>query len=113
MADKVFKTTDELIKLLISRGMDISTSTQKSYAKKALQHYGYYNLINGYNKLFLVTKDPEDSFKSGTKIEEIVALYEFDCDLRNCILRSILPFETNVKALVSYHFPKAYPLYFC
>lgn len=79
MPDKVFKTTDELIQLLITRGMDISTPGQKSYAKKTLQHYGYYNLINGYNKLFLKTKNPDDVFKQGTKIEEIVALYDFDC----------------------------------
>ncbi len=108
MPDKVFKTTDELIQLLITRGMDISTPAQKSYAKKTLQHYGYYNLINGYNKLFLKTNNPDDVFMQGTKIEEIVALYDFDCALRNCILMSILPFETNVKALVAYYFSKAY-----
>lgn len=40
MPDKVFKTTDELIQLLITRGMEVSTPAQKSYAKKTLQHYG-------------------------------------------------------------------------
>ena len=53
--DKVFKTNDELISLLISRGVDISTPEHKSFAKKALQHKGYYNLINGYSKLFRVS----------------------------------------------------------
>lgn len=107
MSDKEFKTTDELIQLLIKRGMKI-TGTQKSYAKKSLQRYGYYNLINGYNKLFITTKIPEDKFKNGTTIEEIVALYEFDCKLRNVFLTHILPFEINVKALIAYHFSKAY-----
>ena len=46
--DKVFKTYDEQIALLNSRGIEISTSIERSDAKKALQHYGYYNLINGY-----------------------------------------------------------------
>lgn len=56
--DKVFKTHDELISLLVSRGVDISTPEHRSFAKKVLQHEGYYNLINGYNKLFLITKYP-------------------------------------------------------
>lgn len=107
MGNKVFKTTDELIQLLASRGMCMSSS-KKGYAKKSLQHYGYYNLINGYNKLFLKTKDPEDVFKNGTTLEEIVALYEFDSELRNIVMKSILPFETNVKALIAYYFPKTY-----
>lgn len=76
--DKSFKTHDELINLLISRNIDISTSENKSFAKKALQHEGYYNLINGYSKLFLATVIPDDKYKSGTTIEEIYALYDFD-----------------------------------
>lgn len=50
--DKVFKTYDEQISLLNSRGIEISTSIERSDAKKALQHYGYYNLINGYKMPF-------------------------------------------------------------
>ena len=33
MADKIFKTHDELIALLISRGVDISTPEHKSFTK--------------------------------------------------------------------------------
>lgn len=108
MSDKVFKTHDELIALLSSRGVDISTPEHKSFAKKTLQHEGYYNLINGYNKLFILTKIPDDKYKPGTTIEEIYSLYDFDRKLRNIYFKYILTFETNIKSLIAYEFPKKY-----
>lgn len=105
MADKIFKTHDELIALLISRGIDISTPEHKSFAKKALQHKGYYNLINGYSKLFILSTIPDDKYKPGTTVEEICALYDFDRTLRSIFLKYILSFETNVKSLIAYFFP--------
>ncbi|MCR5598136.1 MAG: Abi family protein [Lachnospiraceae bacterium] len=106
--DKTFKTYDELIAILISRGVDISTPEQKSFAKKKLQHHGYYNLINGYNKLFLLTKDPDDAYIPGTTVNEIYALYVFDSKLRDIFFRNIIPVEQNVKNLISYTFSERY-----
>ena len=108
MADKVFKTHDELISLLISRNIDISTPEHRSFAKKALQHEGYYNLINGYSKLFLQTSSPDDYYKDGTTVEEIYALYDFDRRLRHIMLKYILLVETNIKSLIAYNFPQKY-----
>lgn len=110
MAEKVFKTYDEMINLLISRGVDISDSTKKSYAKKRLQHEGYYNLINGYKGLFLLEESDseEDQYKPGTTINEIYSLYNFDRKLRTVFLDYILIIETNIKNLVSYAFSEKY-----
>ncbi len=108
MSDKPFKTHDELIALLISRNIDISTPEQKSFAKKALQHEGYYNLINGYSKLFLLTTIPDDTYKPGTTVDEIFSLYDFDRKLRNIIFKYILSVETNIKSLIAYYFPQQY-----
>lgn len=108
MSDKPFKTHDELISLLISRNVDISTPEQKSFAKKALQHEGYYNLINGYSKLFLITTIPDDTYKPGTTVDEIYSLYDFDRKLRNIIFKYILSVETNIKSLIAYYFPQQY-----
>lgn len=108
MSDKIFKTHDELIALLISRGVDISTPQQRSFAKKVLQHEGYYNLINGYNKLFILSKVPDDTYKPGTTMEEIYSLYSFDRKMRHIFLKYILQVETNVKSLIAYDFPKKY-----
>lgn len=107
MSEKEFKTYDEMIALLASRGVDISTTALKSYAKKRLQHEGYYNLINGYKALFLLPKavpSDEDNFKPGTTINEIYALYNFDRRLRNVFLKNVLIIETNIKSLISYTF---------
>lgn len=88
--DKVFKTYDEQIALLNSRGIEILTAAERSEAKKALQHYGYYNLINGYKMPFLVDNLEEfddDKYKNGTKINEIKALYNFDSRIRRIFFK--------------------------
>jgi hypothetical protein len=107
MADKVFKNYEEMLSLLSSRGVDLSTPDLKSYAKKRLQHEGYYNLINGYKTLFLLPKtspSDEDAFKPGTTVKEIYSLYNFDRKLRGVFLKYILIVETNLKSLISYTF---------
>lgn len=53
MEEKVFKTLDNLVDLLEERGIDMPDDTSREYAKRVLEKHGYYNLINGYNKLFL------------------------------------------------------------
>ena len=52
MADKPFKTYDELIEILSNRGIDLSSADDKDYAKNVLAKEGYYNLINGYTNYF-------------------------------------------------------------
>ena len=109
--EKEFKTYDEQIEILASRGIQILSSADKSAAKKALQHYGYYNLINGYKKPFLDSNNTptEDKYKDGTKINEIIALYNFDGNIRKIFFKYILLIETNVKNLIAYSFTKAHP----
>jgi len=107
LPDKIFRKHDELINLLIERGVDISTAEAKRFAKTRLQHEGYYNLINGYKTLFLV--DPsKDEYKNGTTINEIYALFIFDQNLREIFLRYILKVERNIKCLIAYVFPQEY-----
>ena len=109
MLEKEFKTYDELIEILKSRGMNLSTPALQSKAKKALQHAGYYNLINGYKMLFL-QRDPNgnflipDTYREGSTVDEIQQLYYFDGKLRSIMLESILHIETNIKNLISHTF---------
>lgn len=107
LEDKIFKTHKELIELLKSRGVDISTPDLRKFAKTRLQHEGYYNLINGYKKLFLTDND-QDKYKEGTTVNEIYALFVFDERLREIFLRYILAVERNVKSLIAYEFPQKY-----
>lgn len=110
--EKVFKTYDEQISILSSRGITIASPEEKSEAKKALQHYGYYNLINGYKMPFLKTiasENTDDVYKAGTKINEIKALYNFDAGIRRVFFKYILLIETNIKNLIAYSFSQAHP----
>lgn len=107
MSEKTFKTYDQMLDLLESRGIVFADSAARSRAKKILQHEGYYNLINGYKTLFLNSTDPEQ-YLPGTTLEEIFALYDFDRSLREIFLKSILHVETNIKNLVSYRISEKY-----
>ncbi len=110
MEEKVFKTLDELVDILKKRGIKISDASDYDYAKRVIEKNGYYNLINGYSKLFLIqqneSKDPQ--YRIGTTIQEIHALYQFDRVLRNIFFRYILEVETNIKSLISYYFSEAH-----
>lgn len=108
MNEKPFKTHDQLIELLQSRGIDFSLPDSKSFAKKKLQRIGYYNLINGYSTLFW-KDEQKDAYKAGTTINEIYNLYLFDQKLREIFLHNILPLEINIKSLIAYYFPQAHP----
>lgn len=108
MKEKPFKTHDELISLLESRGVDFSEKDSKSTAKKHLQRIGYYTLINGYSVLFYADAN-HTSYKPGTTIDEIYNIYIFDKRLREILLRYILPLEVNIKSLIAYHFPQHHP----
>lgn len=106
--EKVYKTNDELISILDKRGVDLSTPELKSFAKKTLQHDGYFNVINGYNKLFLITRTPEEQYKPGTTVNEIYALFLFDKKLRNIIFKYLLSVERNIKNLLANSFSQSY-----
>ena len=105
--DKTFKNYDEMLELLRSRGIDLSTGELRGRAKVLLQHNGYYNLINGYKEPFLIHDEvgkpaiPE-AYIPGTTVEDIYQLYSFDRNLRYSILQSTLYIETNIKSLISY-----------
>ena len=109
MGEKKFLSIDEQIDLLIKRGFSITTPTERDYAKRVLKRNGYYNIINGYNDLFIdssLSSGSEIHYKPGTTIKEINALYEFDRVLREIFLKYILKIEVHLKSLISYYFPE-------
>ncbi|WP_368378303.1 Abi family protein [[Clostridium] symbiosum] len=108
MPDKPFRTYDELIGILNKRGISILSPEERDYAITVLSKEGYYNLINGYNKLFLDLSSGENMYKAGTTLYEIHALYQFDRVLRDIFFRYILRIETQVKNLIAYYFPMKY-----
>lgn len=108
MSEKVFKSYDEQLAILGSRGITLSPYNERRKAKLIIQREGYYKLINGYKELFLSEKNPEDKYIPGTTVGEIFALYKFDRELREIFLRYILHVETNIKSLISYRISENY-----
>lgn len=105
--DKVYLSTNDQIRRLLSRGMVITNAVK---AKYVIEMENYYNLINGYKQPFL---DPayagsDESYLSGTKFEEVYALYLFDRELRNIFIRYILEIENNVKSTLAHDFSGKY-----
>ena len=97
---KLFSTVDDQVALLRDiKGIQISNEV---YAKDILSRIGYFPLMGGYKHLFRIplTKN----YKPGTSFEEIVALYEFDADLRELVFRYLLQIERHARSLISYYF---------
>ena len=77
-----------------------------NFAETMLKQIGYFSLIGGYKIPFknLTTK----KYNDGTRFEDIVALYQFDEDLRELFLKYILKVERHIRSLLSYHFTEKY-----
>lgn len=101
---KSFKTIDEQIKILTSRGMYIDEKSLE-YVKKYLLTNNYYSIINGYSKPFL---EKENLYKSGTTFEEVCSLYLFDKDIKSALFDATLNVERHLKSIFAYRFAEAH-----
>ena len=103
MGKKSFKTLDEQIDILSSRGLVINDVEK---AKKILLRENYF-FINGYRHLFMKSwKDT--TFIPGTTFEELYAMFVFDRKVRNIFFKNLLIIENNIKSLISYQLSKQY-----
>ncbi len=111
MADKSYKSYQEQLNILQSRGMVIGEGKQTSRAMNILERENYYNVINGYKELFLATKavdSTDEVYKTGTTFDEIYALYDFDRELRNIYIKYLFKVENTFKTIISHEFSVQY-----
>lgn len=103
MSEKVFKSFNQQLRGLRKKNLIIHSGTS---AKKTLMLENYYTVINGYKDLFLSPSSTPatDLYKQGTTFEEVVALYRFDCQLRETLLHQLLIVEHQVGTLIAYTF---------
>ena len=97
---KEFKTIDEQIELLKSRGLKFEN---EELAKQILLNNSYYNIINGYKTPF-IKSGTKDEFNNDTTFEEIYALYNFDKSIKDIFLEYILKVENKLRSLIAYYF---------
>ncbi len=96
---KNFKTYQQQIDHLKNNKMLVIKDN--NYAINLLKQYSYFGLISGYKTPFKLTNG---NYKPHITIEDIYALYNFDSELRNILLKYILKVETHIKSLISYAF---------
>ena len=93
MKTKTFKTLDEQIDILISKGLVFDDIDN---AKSILLRENYF-FLSGYRHVFL---NPDNkTFIEGTKFRELYAMFSFDRQLRNIIFKNILIVENNLKSI--------------
>lgn len=99
---KEFKTIDEQIEILKSRGLLF----QDEYdAKNKLLRYGYYEIVNGYKDFILKEKD---KFIEGETFEHLFSLFNLDMNLQKEVMDATKRFEMLVKTALAYHLSDKY-----
>ncbi len=79
---------------------DSLTIDDEAYLISVLRDKGYYNVITGYSSVFKQGK----KYYNGITIRHIMALYNFDKNLRNLIYKNTSSIESHIKALVAHEF---------
>ncbi len=101
--DKTFKTLDEQIAIMKSKGMIIDDEDK---AKEILLRENYF-FINGYRTLFMKSAT-DKTFVVGASFRELYSVFNFDRYIRNIIFKNMLILENNLKSILSYHLSKTY-----
>lgn len=100
---KVFKTLDEQVHIMQSKGLMISDIEE---TKDILLRENYF-FISGYRLLFMESSSNK-KFLSGTTFEEVYSMFQFDRHLRNIIFKNLLIIENNIKSITAYNLSKHY-----
>ena len=106
---KPFKTVEEQIGILKSRGLIIKDEEKALFF---LKNNNYYELINGYKDFFIdkdkTKQEKKDVYRNDVTFEDVVSLYEFDFEIRSIILKGILKIENIIKTKLAYYFSEKY-----
>lgn len=80
-------------------------SDSDPYVKEILQMYGYYNIVNQYNKPFL---NADGTYKSGIDFFELYSLQQIDLCIKNAIFYPLLQIEQHLKICIAYEYASTY-----
>lgn len=104
---KSFKTVDELIALLDSRGVVVDGNT-----REAIERESYYAIVNGYKKPFLdlaaMASSSDDVYLPSTEFKWMYDLFLFDRDLRIITFKYLTMAEAVMRTAVAYSFCEAH-----
>lgn len=104
--DKPYKSIDEQIALLESRGV----LTDKQTGSILLRE-GYYSVVNGYKTPFInaaaTDAAQDDRYIDGTRFADLHALFLFDRNLRETTFHHLIRVEALVRTVCRTRFPRA------
>lgn len=99
---KEYKSNEELIDYLSSKGIIISN---KKDALEKIERYTYYSIVNTYKNIF---KDKNGDYINNVSFDDIYAIFEFDKNLKNIVLKYCLEIETVIKSIMANQISKIY-----
>ncbi|MCI9015819.1 MAG: Abi family protein [Clostridia bacterium] len=99
---KEYKSNEELIDYLSSKGVIISN---KKDALEKIERYTYYSIVNTYKNIF---KDKNGDYINNVSFDDIYAIFEFDNNLKNIVLKYCLEIETVIKSIMANQISKIY-----
>ena len=100
---KEFLTYQQQMEKLKRSGLAIE---DEEACYKALADIGYFPVVNGYQSFF---RDPSTRvYRYGATFGDILALYEFDVELRGILLDALLKVEAKVRSALAYEFCATY-----
>lgn len=101
--DKPFKTIEEQVALLESRGISTDENTAA-----ALMREGYYSIVNGYKAPFLdpyLSNSAKDNhYIEGTAFSDIYRLFLLDRSLRELTFHYLIRTEALIRTACAYCF---------
>lgn len=99
---KEYKSNEELIDYLSSKGIIIFN---KKDALEKIERYTYYSIVNTYKNIF---KDKNGDYINNVSFDDIYAIFEFDKNLKNIVLKYCLEIETVIKSIMANQISKIY-----
>lgn len=100
MTEKPFKTIDEQIAILQSRGLKIDNLEE---AKAFLTAHNYYR-VSGYS----LTLRQNDQFYPTATMQNLIDIYHFDHALRHALLLLLETIEVKLKSIYAHEFARKY-----
>lgn len=97
---KQFRTYEEQVDLLASRGMDVG---DRGAAIEQLRKVNYYRLSGYWYPFRILDGDTrQDRFYPGTTLADVTSLYRFDANLRAAAFAALSAIELTVRALLGH-----------
>lgn len=101
--DKPFQTYEDLVAKL--RDEKKLTIPDEERVIELLKKHSYFSLVSGYKTLF---KQANGEYLPNTTIDDLLALFEFDNELRDIFFHAIQIIEKHIKSLLSHAFVEKY-----